>query len=208
MKNLVLATPQVILLFNALSDLDFASNLRLQVPLLRDLTLGHCQAGAAYWAMIKTLLGPEIDYPGRDRRGATDLVNSLLNYGYGMLYPRIWRALLLAGLNPHISFLHSFQENKPTLAFDLIEEFRPQVVDRAIFSMLTRGEKLTQVKSGALLTQETRRRVITQVMERLGTLNPYRGHKVSLEEIIRRQAHLLADHLQGRKRYRSFLGRY
>ncbi|MBM4289678.1 MAG: hypothetical protein FJ135_16320 [Deltaproteobacteria bacterium] len=46
MKNLVLPTPQVILLFNALSDLDFASNLRLQVPLLRDLTLGHCQAGA------------------------------------------------------------------------------------------------------------------------------------------------------------------
>ncbi|WP_449245328.1 CRISPR-associated endonuclease Cas1, partial [Desulfobacca acetoxidans] len=89
------------------------------------------QAGAAYWAMIKTLLAPEIDYPGRERRGAVDLVNSLLNYGYGMLYPRVWRALLLAGLNPHISFLHSFQEQKPTLAFDLIEEFRSQVVDRA-----------------------------------------------------------------------------
>ncbi|WP_449244649.1 CRISPR-associated endonuclease Cas1, partial [Desulfobacca acetoxidans] len=43
----------------------------------------------------------------------------------------MWRALLLAGLNPHISFLHSFQEQKPTLAFDLIEEFRSQVVDRA-----------------------------------------------------------------------------
>ncbi|MBM4289706.1 MAG: CRISPR-associated endonuclease Cas1 [Deltaproteobacteria bacterium] len=166
------------------------------------------QAGAAYWAMIKTLLAPEIDYPGRERRGATDLVNSLLNYGYGMLYPRIWQALLLAGLNPHISFLHSFQDNKPTLAFDLIEEFRPQVVDRAIFSMLTRGEKLTQEKSGVLLTLESRRKVITQVIERLGTLNPYRGQKVSLEEIIRRQARLLAGHLQGKKRYRPFLGRY
>ena len=53
-------------------------------------------------------------------------------------YPRVWRVLLLASLNPHISFLHSFQEQKPTLAFDLIEEFRSQVVDRAILSMLTR----------------------------------------------------------------------
>jgi CRISPR-associated protein Cas1 len=32
--------------------------------------------------------------------GATDLVNSLLNYGYGILYPRVHHALMLAGLNP------------------------------------------------------------------------------------------------------------
>jgi len=125
-----------------------------------------------------------------------------------MLYPRVWRALLLAGLNPHISFLHAFQEDKPTLAFDLIEEFRPQAVDRAIFSMLTRGEKLTQEKSGSLLTTDTRKKLISQVLERLGSLMPYRGQKITLEEIIRRQARLLAQHLQGRKRYRSFLGRY
>ncbi|WP_449245329.1 hypothetical protein [Desulfobacca acetoxidans] len=46
MKSFVLPAPQAILLFNALCDLEFARDLRLQVPLLRDLTLVHCQAGA------------------------------------------------------------------------------------------------------------------------------------------------------------------
>lgn len=166
------------------------------------------RAGVAYWSLIKLLLAPEVDFPGRERRVARDLVNSLLNYGYGMLYPRVWRALLLAGLNPHIGFLHAFQGNKPTLAFDLIEEFRPQAVDRAIFILLTRGEALTQEKTSSMLTKETRHKVVTQVLERLGTLVPYRGQKVALAEIIGHQARLLANHLQGKKKYRAFLGYY
>ena len=48
----------------------------------------------------------------------------------------------LAGLHPCISFLHSFQDGKPTLVFDMIEEFRSQAVDRVVFSMITKGERL------------------------------------------------------------------
>ena len=166
------------------------------------------QAGAAYWSLIKHLLPPEAAFSGRERRGARDLVNSLLNYGYAILSSRVYRALLLAGLNPHISFLHTFQEGKPTLVFDLIEEFRPQAVDRAVFSMLTRGEALTQEAKTARLTLETRQKVITQILERLGSLTPYRGQKVTLGDIIGRQARLLARHLKGEQRYRHFLGRY
>lgn len=77
---------------------------------------GH--GGNLYWQMIRLLLEDDAEFAGRERQGATDLVNSLLNYGYGMLYPRVHHALVLAGLNPCISFLHAFQDGKPTLAFD------------------------------------------------------------------------------------------
>jgi CRISPR-associated protein Cas1 len=82
------------------------------------------RSAAVYWGLIKSLLGSEVYFEGRERKGAKDLVNSILNYGYGVLYGRVHEAVLLAGLNPSISFLHSEQPGKPTLIFDLIEEFR------------------------------------------------------------------------------------
>jgi CRISP-associated protein Cas1 len=85
---------------------------------------------------VKALLDEVILFEGRERQGATDLVNSLLNYGYGILYSKIWEAVIRTGLSPFISFLHKPQEGKPTLIFDLVEEFRPQAVDRAVFSMI------------------------------------------------------------------------
>jgi CRISP-associated protein Cas1 len=92
------------------------------------------QGGNLYWQMIRLLLDDDVEFVGRERQDATDLVNSLLNYGYGMLYPRMHEALLLAGLHPGIRLLHSFQDGKPTLTFDLIEEFCPQAVGRVVLA--------------------------------------------------------------------------
>lgn len=163
------------------------------------------QGGNLYWRMIRLLLEDDVEFPGRERRGATDLVNSLLNYGYGMVYPRIHHALVLAGLNPCVSFLHTFQDDKPTLVFDMIEEFRPQAVDRAIFGMITKGEEVALDPQTQRLTKETVQKVIRNVLERLATPTPYRGQEKPLQEVIQLQAKLLAEHLYGRKRYRPFI---
>ena len=61
------------------------------------------------------------------RRGTTDLVNSLLNYGYGILYSRLTNVLVRAGLNVYIGFLHKPQKGKAGLLYDFIEEFRAPV---------------------------------------------------------------------------------
>lgn len=167
---------------------------------------GH--GGNLYWQMIRLLLEDDITFTGRERQGATDLVNSLLNYAYGMLYPRVHHAILLAGLNPCISFLHTFQDNKPTLSFDLIEEFRAQAVDRVVFGMITKGEALALDAQTGRLTQETVRKLIRNVLERLATLIPYRGQEKSLQEIIHLQAKRLATHLHGKGRYQCFIGRW
>lgn len=166
------------------------------------------RAASSYWGLAKILMANDIKFPGRVRKGADDPVNSALNYGYGILYSRVWRAVTLAGLNPCLSFLHEPAENKPTLVFDLIEEFRSQAVDRAIFTMITRGEKLGLNKKSGLLTEKTKEKVIQNVLERLASLAPYRGKKISLGEVVRLQPGHLADCLAKGKKYRPFMGRY
>jgi CRISPR-associated protein Cas1 len=166
------------------------------------------QGATLYWRMVGLLLDDDVAFAGRTRQGATDLVNMLLNYGYGMIYPRVHQALVTAGLNPCISFLHTFQGNKPTLAFDLIEEFRAQAVDRAVFGMITKGEALAVDPQTGRLTQATVRKVIQNVLERLAAPVRYRGQRKPLQEVIDLQAKLLAAHLEGTKRYRPFLARW
>jgi CRISPR-associated protein Cas1 len=65
------------------------------------------RAAGCYWELVEKMLNDDIEFEGRVRRGATDLVNSLLNYGYGILYSRIWEAVLKAGLNPYIPEFHA-----------------------------------------------------------------------------------------------------
>ena len=166
------------------------------------------QGGNLYWQMVRLLLEDDVPFASRERQGATDLVNSLLNYGYGMLYPRVHHALVLAGLNPCISFLHSFQDSKPTLVFDMIVEFRSQAVDRVVFSMITKGERLEIDSSTGRLTKETVQKLIQNILERLAMPVRYRGQEKSLQDIIHLQAKRLAAHLRGKERYHPFIGRW
>lgn len=85
------------------------------------------QAAIAYWSYIRVLTADDgIDFIRREHQGATDLLNSLLNYGYAILYARVWKNILAAKLNPSIGVLHAKQDGKPTLVFDVVELFRAQ----------------------------------------------------------------------------------
>ncbi len=164
------------------------------------------RAAAAYWSLFRTVLDPEVGFQGRRRKGANDLFNSLLNYGYGILYNRIWGAILLAGLNPSIGFLHVSSRTRPALVFDFIEEFRAQAVDRAALTLANRNEPLHL--SGRLLSSRTRDRMARAVLDRLHSPTRYRTRSVPLGKIIRLQAFSLARALTGNKRYRPFVAKW
>lgn len=163
--------------------------------------------GAIYWDIIKHLFRNGVEFPGRIRQGANDLVNSALNYGYGVLYGRILNAIIKAGLNPMVGFLHSYQHGKPTLVYDLIEEFRSFTVDRGIFTMLNRREKLEQGED-KLLTSETRKRIAKSVMERLSSEVWFKGRRLTTEWVIQEQACIIKKHLSNKVKYRPFLERW
>ncbi len=107
----------------------------------------EAQAAKAYWGAFGALLREGAPpWPGRHTRGASDPLNSALNYGYGILYGTIERACLLAGLDPYAGYLHTDRPGKPSLVLDLIEEFRQPVVDRTVLAYFNRGRRLELVE--------------------------------------------------------------
>ena len=161
------------------------------------------QAAAAYWSAVKHLIWYGPGFEGRERKGARDLVNCLLNYGYGILYSRAMGALVRTGLNANIGMLHKPQPGKAALLYDFVEEFRAPAVDRVIFSLLNLG-KGYQVADGALPV-DVRREVAREVIRRLQTDTLYRGEKVPLQKVMERQAQSLLHHVEGKERYSCFV---
>jgi CRISPR-associated protein Cas1 len=78
-----------------------------------------------YWQALAQWLPAECDFEKRSRRPAQDTFNAALNYLYGMLYTVVETGIFAAGLDPHLGMLHADEYNKPVLAFDFIEPFRP-----------------------------------------------------------------------------------
>lgn len=174
---------------------------------VRETLLGlEGQAAQVYWDMVRLLLKGDLDWPGRQTRGASDVFNQALNYGYGVLYGQVERALVLAGLDPFAGFLHADRPGKPSLVLDLIEEFRQMVVDRTLIGLVNKGVKIGQEERGGLAL-ETRRLVAERVLERLDSPVPFEGQRMALRNVLQTQARHLATFLRGeRVRYEPFVG--
>ena len=158
-----------------------------------------------YWRSFGIL----IDEPNfkRETLNAPDAINQALNYGYAFIYHRMQSALLKNGVNIYYSFLHSLQDNKPTLVFDMVEIFRQAVVDREIISILNRGGKLSSNKGK--LTKQSLKIVTQNIQERLATPTKWRKGKYKLTSIIDDQALELAHVIKGTKtKFKGFVARF
>ncbi|MBV6427932.1 MAG: CRISPR-associated endonuclease Cas1 1 [Haliscomenobacter sp.] len=80
-----------------------------------------------YWQALGSAMPAGWEFSTRNRRPALDPFNATINYYYGMLYALVEQALFAAGLDPHLGILHVDEYDRPTLAFDLIEPFRPWI---------------------------------------------------------------------------------
>jgi CRISPR-associated protein Cas1 len=158
-----------------------------------------------YWDAVKHVLPEAYGWKGREGRGAKDPLNSALNYGYGILYGQIERALVLAGLDPYAGFTHADRPGKPSLTLDAIEEFRQPVVDRTIFGLANKGVKIEQDERG-YLTDGTRKMLAEKVLNRLESGEAYEKKSVPLRVIVQSQARHLATYLRGeRAEYEAFV---
>ncbi|MDI3462614.1 MAG: CRISPR-associated protein Cas1 [Nitrospira sp.] len=158
--------------------------------------------GRLYWDGVKEIIGQRGEFMGREYRGATDAVNSLLNYGYGILYSQVWGAVLNAGLEPFAGFLHVDRPGKPSLVLDLVEEFRQPVVDRTVIAHINLGEAVT-LKAG-MLDEETRSRYAAKILERLESTETVKGKKYQIKSIIQMQARSLCTFLRREGDYKPF----
>lgn len=161
-----------------------------------------------YWDMVRLLLEDTVEFQKRERQGAKDLVNCLLNYGYAILRSRVLLEIYRAGLNPYVGFLHAPQKGVATLSLDMMEIFRPQVVDRVVLAELRRRFQCYQQENDGSLSRETRKILAQQILNRMGTIEQFRGKELKLEEIIREQVKDLKRHIESKTLYRPYLGKW
>ena len=182
---------------DALAELDALVGPNIESVRERMLSI-EGRAAQKYWRVVGMLIPQELGWPGRETRGARDPFNAALNYGYGVLYAQVERALILAGLDPYGGFLHADRPGKPSLVLDVIEEFRQAVVDRVIIAYVNKGSPLTLGEDGRL-TESVRRRLAEKVHERLESADLYEGKRQALRIILQSQARHAATFLRGER---------
>lgn len=187
---------------------DFLSNKKYtDENFIKTLMGFESQAAIKYWEYVRILLADDgILFEKRIGHKATDVVNCMLNYGYSILYSRVCQALLAAQLNPYDSIIHVRQSGKPTFSFDFIELFRAQAVDRVVISMLQKGEN-AEIKDGRL-TDDTKKRLVKNLTERMYKYELYRGESILFENIIRKQAKEIADYFSVDKMYKPYKAKW
>lgn len=170
--------------------------------------MGWEAAGAVlYWDYIRELISDDnVGFTHRERKGATDLVNCLLNYGYSILYARVWQALLFRKLNPMDSVIHMPQIGKPTFVFDVVELFRAQAVDRVVISLIQKGEPLKICKG--LLHDTTKNLLVQNIVERFNRYEIYRNKECRLCDIINLQTKEIAEFISDNVLYRPYIAKW
>ena len=163
------------------------------------------RAAQKYWTAIGRIIPSDLNWPGRETRGATDAFNSVLNYGYGILYSQVEQALVLAGLDPYGGFLHADRPGKPSLVLDLVEEFRQTVVDRTVIGLVNKRFVIEQDED-ARLKEDTRKKLAEKIKERLESAEMYEKKRQTIRFILQNQARHLACFLRNeREQYEPFV---
>lgn len=179
----------------------------LEAPGLELLRGLEGEAAQAYFGVFDHLIridNPALRFAGRSRRPPLDAVNALLSFLYTLLTHDCRSALETVGLDPAVGFLHRDRPGRPSLALDLVEEFRPVLADRLALSLINRkqlGERdFRRLDNGAvLLKDEARKTLLTAYQERKREeiQHSFLGEKVTLGLFPYIQAQLLARHLRG-----------
>ena len=95
-----------------------------------------------YYQGINYIIDKEYSFKQRTRRPPKDPFNAVLSFGYTLLHYEIFTMLVSKGLNPYAAFLHSDRHKHPALCSDLMEEWRPILVDSLAISLLNNGKLL------------------------------------------------------------------
>lgn len=85
--------------------------------------------------LSRGFLAEGVEFKKRVRRPPTDPVNALLSLGYTLLFNTVMAGVSLVGLDPYLGCLHSVEYGRPSLALDLMEEWRAVIVDTLVLSV-------------------------------------------------------------------------
>lgn len=169
-----------------------------------DAIRGHEGAAAkAYFSALAELLGDTWGFHGRNRRPPADPVNAMLSYGYGVLHANLLSAVQRRGLYPFLGVLHSAHHGQPALASDLVEEFRPLVVDSVVLRIAlsngVRREHFEQHEDGCTMSRGAKLKLLHGLESKFNSqlVHPIAGTRMDYRRAMQYQAQLFARAVLG-----------
>ncbi|MEA5537321.1 CRISPR-associated endonuclease Cas1 [Crocosphaera sp. XPORK-15E] len=167
---------------------------------------GYEGVGAARYfpAFGHLITNPEFGFSLRNRQPPTDPVNSLLSFGYTLLFNNVLSLIITEGLSPYLGNFHYGERSKTYLAFDLMEEFRSLIVDPLVLKMINKpflskkDFETSESNGGVYLTGLGRKTFLTHFENRL-------NETVSHEDLQSSISYRQAIHLQIRRYKKSLL---
>jgi CRISPR-associated protein Cas1 len=159
-------------------------------------------AGRLYFETLSYVLPSESQFKGRSSRPANDAFNAFLNYGYGVLYSKIEKALIIAGIDPYLGFLHRDDYNQLSMVYDFIEPYRIYV-DEVVFRLFS-GKKVNKAHSevhtkGVSLNAEGKKLLIEAFNKFMDEDSiRHRGKNHTRSNAIQYDTHIFANAILGR----------
>jgi CRISPR-associated protein Cas1 len=173
------------------------------IPTLDSLRGLEGTAARTYFEGFRLACRTELAFPGRRRRPPTDPINALLSFGYTLVNAELNSLLDAMGYDPYIGFFHQLDYGRPSLALDLLEEFRVPAVDRLVLNLtnlrvLQAEDFVPDAESGGLhLQRQALGRFFRAYEAHLNRefTDKGSGETTTLRKSLRRQAERLAAHL-------------
>ena len=155
--------------------------------------------------MLREAADPKMSFEmqHRNRRPPSDPVNALLSFGYAMLTRAFVTVLSATGFDPYRGYYHQPRYGRPALALDMMEPFRPLIVDSVVVTAINNGEvrptDFVRTPVGVNLSDSGRKRFIRVFERRLSqeVTHPLFGYRVEYRRLLEVQARLLGRFLLG-----------
>lgn len=169
-------------------------------------------ASHEYWLAFRYLIDDKYAFLKRSGRGAKDPVNAMLNYSYAILASEILKSLHTSGLDPYAGFLHSDRYARKSLVFDLMEEFRQQIVDKSVLKLINRNQIKKddfEYKKGMIyIHEDCRKLLIKTILDKLNNELTINGIKTTYVDLISIESKNIVDYLLYLKKYETFYLRW
>ena len=169
---------------------------------------GYEGKGAAYYfAGVKALLDPRWGFQGRAYYPPPDPINAALSLGYSLLLKDVTAAVQIVGLDPYLGFFHVIEYGRPSLPLDIMEEFRPLLVDSLALALVHAGAltpadfvRTGDPKRPVHMGDEGMKRLVEGYEQRLETTlrHPVSGDQVTYRRCLELQVRQIVAVIEGR----------
>ena len=136
----------------------------------------------------------------------------MLNYSYAILASEVLKSLHMSGLDPYAGFLHADLYGRTSLVFDVMEEFRQQIVDRSILRLINLGQidkDDFEIKNDFVhIGEDCRKLLVKTVLDKLNSKVTFNGIQKTYSDFVEVESKNIVNFLMYQTRYKTFYIRW